>query len=174
MPSLADAYISIGSNIEPKTNILRALQLVAASQCLAAVSTMYRSAALNRPDQPDFINGVCAIETALAPRALKFDCLRPIEELLGRVRTADKYAPRTIDLDIALYAELQICDDDLMVPDPDIRTRPFLAVPLLELAPDLVLPDTGQPLADVVRGMNRSAISADPAFTKYLRERLSL
>ncbi|MCC6694243.1 MAG: 2-amino-4-hydroxy-6-hydroxymethyldihydropteridine diphosphokinase [Candidatus Hydrogenedentes bacterium] len=174
MPPLADAYISIGSNIEPESNILRALRLLATSQRLTAVSTMYRSAALNRPDQPDFINGVCAIETALAPRALKFDCLRPIEEQLGRVRTADKYARRTIDLDIALYADQQICDDDLMVPDPDIRTRPFLAVPLIELAPGLMLPGTGQPLADVVRGMDRSAIAADPAFTKYLRERLSL
>ena len=174
MPPVAEVYISIGSNIEPESNIARALLLLAASQHLTAVSTMYRSAALNRPNHPEFINGACRIETNAAPRALKFDCLRPIESELGRIRSADKFAPRTIDLDIALYADFQICDDDLMVPDPDIRTRPFLALPLLELAPGLVLPDTGQPLAEVVRAMNRDAIVADPDLTQYLRERLSL
>jgi len=67
MPSLADVYISIGSNIEPESNIARALLLLAASQHLTGVSTMYRSAALNHPDQPEFVNGVCRIATNVAP-----------------------------------------------------------------------------------------------------------
>ncbi len=68
--------------------------------------------------------------------------LRPIEAALGRVRGRDKCAARTIDLDVALYG-----DEVIDVPAPDMRERPFLAVPLLELAPDLRLPDTGERLA---------------------------
>lgn len=164
-------YIGIGSNIEPERNITHALDLLARKTDLVAVSPFYRSAALERPEQPDFLNGVCSVATMLSARALKNEVLRAIETTLGRVRCADKYAARTLDLDILLYAD-KVCDeDDLKIPDPDIRTRPFVAVPLLALAPDAVLPDTGERLADLPVAHCAVGLEVDMGFSEQLLER---
>jgi 2-amino-4-hydroxy-6-hydroxymethyldihydropteridine diphosphokinase len=120
-----------------------------ARERVTATSTFYWTEPLGRPGQPRFLNGAWRVETERSARELKFDVLRPIESALGRERNADKYAPRTIDLDVVLYGDGMIEEPDLTVPDPDIRDRPFLAVPLLELAPELRLPDTGERLAEL-------------------------
>lgn len=164
-------YIAFGSSIDPEQNIPDALDLLNARCAVLAVSRMYRSRALDRPGDPDFVNGVCEVRTALPPRALKYDILREIERRLGRVRTKDAYAPRTIDLDIALYRDAVIEEPGLAVPDPDIASRPFLAVPLLELAPDLVLPGTGVRLADAVRGMDAGELAPAENVAGALRKR---
>ena len=117
---MATAYIALGSNIEPCVNIKAALALLAGQCRLMAVSRFYRSRPLNRPEQADFINGVCRIETAHSPRHLKYNILRPIEEALGRIRSGDAYAARTIDLDILLYDDVVTEEDGLTIPDPDI------------------------------------------------------
>ena len=169
-----EALVSVGSNIEPEANIAQAMLLLRDYVQLAAVSTFYRTAPLGRPDQSPFLNGVCLVETEGTPRWLKFDVLRQIESELGRCRTADKYAPRSIDLDIALFGEEIVKDPDLRVPDPDIRERPFVAVPIFELRPDTVLPDTGQALADIVAVFAEADMIADTNFTDSLRARLSL
>lgn len=167
------AYIGIGSNVEPEVNIPRALELLAERARLRAISTFYRTAALDRPGQPDFLNGACRIETDLDPRRLKFETLRDIEARLGRRRTADKYGPCTIDLDVLLYGR-RVCDEpDLRIPDPDIRARPFVAAPLLELAPDAVLPDTGEPLAGIEAARALDRLTPDLEFTREVRQRFS-
>jgi len=127
------AFIAVGSNIEPEHHIRLALEQLARHVTITGLSTFYRTPPLHRPEQPTFINGVVRIETAIPARALKFEVLRTVESRLGRVRTVDKYAPRTIDLDIVLYGSQVIAEPDLRIPDPDLRARPFLAVPLLEL-----------------------------------------
>jgi len=167
------AYISIGSNIEPEKHIAQALRMLASMVRVTAISTFYRTAALGRPDSPSFYNGVVGIETSLAPRELKFGLLREIERSLGRTRGPDRYAARTIDLDIAVYEDAVINETDLVVPDPDVRTRPFVAVPLLQIAPDLVLPDTGVALSDVVSAKRMEC--ADPLyeFASALRKEIS-
>lgn len=170
-PAETVAYIGIGSNVDPEASIGRALELVAQEVRLLGVSTFYRCQALGRPDQPEFLNGACRIATSLAPRPLKFDVLRGVERRLGRERSADKYAPRTIDLDILLYGNVTCDEDDLHIPDPEIRTRPFVAVPLLELAPDAVLPDTGERLADLPAARQGSRLRPDLPFTEHMRER---
>jgi 7,8-dihydro-6-hydroxymethylpterin-pyrophosphokinase len=100
---------------------------------------------------------------------LKRGVLRLIESELGRVRSRESYAPRTIDLDLLLYGNLVIHDRELCIPDPDIRVRPFLAVPLLELKPDLVLPDTDEPLASVRSASDRRGMEPVPELTRILR-----
>ncbi len=143
-----DAFIAVGSNIHPEENVSQALGLLKARVSITAVSTFYRTAAVGRREAPDFINGVIEIRTARPPREVKFDVLRKIEAGLGRVRTADKYAPRPIDLDLILYGTMVVDTPDLHLPDATIRTYPFVAMPLLELACDLILPDTQTPLSD--------------------------
>lgn len=166
---LMSVFLAVGSNIEPEEHIPAALRRLGRSERVTGISTFYCTAAIGRPEQPAFLNGVWRIETTTAPRALKFDVLRSIEAELGRIRDRDKYAPRTIDLDILLYGDLVMVEADLRIPDPDLRSRPFLAVPLLELVPNLVLPDTGEPLSAIVKGQDISELEPAEAFTEHLR-----
>ena len=150
--------ITLGSNMDPETNLPRALRLLAERVRVIGVSKVYESDAINAegnvdPDQPVFLNAAVQIETDLEPLALKYEVLRPIEAALGRERTEDKFAPRPIDLDIALYGDqlLQLDNEDmrLTVPDPDTLERAHVALPLADLAPDLIHPTSGQTLAQI-------------------------
>jgi 2-amino-4-hydroxy-6-hydroxymethyldihydropteridine diphosphokinase len=167
---LVRSFIAVGSNISPAYHIQKALELLIDRVRVVGVSTFYRTRAIDRPDQPDYLNGVFEIKTALRPEALKRDILAPIEKALDRVRTADRYAARTIDLDIALYGDETIDAPDLTIPDPDIRTRPFLAKALLELAPDLILPDTSEPLAEIVDKLGTRDLIPDEEATSALEK----
>lgn len=168
-----NAFVAVGSNIDPRQHIIEALSRLRERARVTATSTFYWTAALDRPEQPRFANGVWQVETDLPARRLKFDVLRIIERQLGRVRTADRYASRTIDLDVVLCGDLVVDEPDLRIPDPDIRTRPFISIPLLELAPDLILPDTGEPLAALPVVADRAGMEADPDFTAQIRTILS-
>ena len=97
--------------------------------------------------QPPFFNAAALIETDLAPGALK-EALLAIEDSLGRVRTADKYAPRPIDLDIALYGQHILGLNGRHIPDPDL--------PLADVAPDWLHPELGLTLAEIARGLHFS------------------
>jgi len=170
------AYVAVGSNLQPEANIPAALERLLSFVRVTASSTFYRTAALRRPGDPEFLNGVWQIETPLNARALKFSVLRGIENELGRIRGVDRYAPRTLDLDLLVYGEAAINEPGLRVPDPDIRSRPFLAAPLLELSAGLVLADTGETLAGVWRGRlgpeAGEPLVADRGMTEQLRERI--
>jgi len=133
-------FIAIGSNIEPELNIPRALKLLSEKVRLFALSTFYSSAPEDSPGSPPFYNGAAEITTELEPMDIKWKVLRPIEEVLGRVRTADKNSPRTMDLDLLLYGNRVIADPRLTLPDPGILDYPFVAIPLAELAPRLIPP----------------------------------
>lgn len=169
-----EAYVTFGSNIDPEFNVPEACSLLLEAVTVSAVSSVYRTKALDRPEQPDYCNGALKIATSLAARELKFDVLRDIEARLGRARSADRFASRPIDLDIALFGDLVIDEADLVVPDPDIRTRPFVAVPLLELSPDLRLPDTGETLETLTAAGMRDGLVKDEGLTERLRTRLGL
>jgi 2-amino-4-hydroxy-6-hydroxymethyldihydropteridine diphosphokinase len=148
---VSPVFITLGSNIEPEKNLPRAVRRLAERFTLRAVSRVYRTAPLGSTAQADFLNAAVLIETNLPPLVLKYDVLRPLEASLGRVRGADKNAPRTIDLDIALYGGL-ILDDPahrITIPDPEIITRAHLALPLADLAPDFVHPLAGRRLAEI-------------------------
>jgi len=128
----AIAFVGVGSNIEPERNILAALETLVTMTTVTRCSTFYRTAALGRPDQPDFINGVWQIETAMTPVQVKQGVLEAIEGRLGRVRTGDKFESRTIDLDLLLYNDMVTHSDMLVLPHGDLE-RPFMYVPAREL-----------------------------------------
>ena len=163
------AYIGVGSSIDPETNIQKALRLMRKCAPIQAVSTFYRSAAIDRPSDPAFVNGVVRIATVLGPVELKRRVLTRIEDDLGRVRGEDKYAPRTIDLDILLYENLALVRDDLRIPDPGIHERPFLAMPLCELDPKLILPDTGESIRRIAARLRDLSMEPLPELTEKLR-----
>ena len=164
------AFISVASNIDPAENVRRALRLLSREVRIVAVSTFYRTRPLGRPEQDDFYNGVLEVQTGVPPAELKHAVLRRIEEQLGRERTEDKYGPRTVDLDVLLYDELVMDTDDLVLPDPDIPHRPFLAIPLHELAPELVLPGSGRPIQDIAAALADHDMQPLPEYTELLRE----
>jgi len=165
---MARAFVGVGSNLDPAHNVPRALAALAGKVRVRGISTFYRTPAEGRPEQPLFYNGVVEIATELAPAALK-QVLRGIEQELGRQRTADKYAPRTIDLDLLLYDDLAGSQPGLTLPDPEIAARPFLAWPLAELDPGLVLPGTGTLVAQLARRLGRAEMEPLAELTARLR-----
>ncbi|MEG2829516.1 MAG: 2-amino-4-hydroxy-6-hydroxymethyldihydropteridine diphosphokinase, partial [Edwardsiella sp. (in: enterobacteria)] len=106
----------------------------------------YRTRPLGPQDQPDYVNAAVALETALSPEAL-LDCTQRIERLQGRERKAERWGPRTLDVDIMLFGEQVIHSERLTVPHYDMKNRSFMLVPLAEIAPDLRFPD-GEALRD--------------------------
>lgn len=165
------AYIAVGSNIEPERHIPEAVRLLSAIIPLTGISAFYITPPIDRPEQGDYRNGMLRVECRVAARALKYEVLRPLEAQLGRVRTADKFAARTIDLDVAVFGNAVIRDPDLTLPDPDLLRRPFLAVALLDLTPDFVMPDMGRALADLVDKDALRGLKPAAALTQMLKER---
>ncbi len=151
---MARAFVAIGSNINAAENVRAAIGMLAQRMPLLGISTVYCTEPLERSEQPAFYNCVVEVDAAMSPRDLKFRVLRPIEEALGRKRSSDKHAPRTIDLDLILYDDLILKDRDLVLPDPEIASRFFLAVPLAELDPDLVIPGTGEHTSGLAAGFS--------------------
>lgn len=140
-------YVGLGSNLaEPVRQLGAALEALAGlPQCrLAAVSSLYASDPLGPPDQPRYVNAVAALDCDLTPLAL-LDALQAIEREQGRERKAERWGPRTLDLDILLFGDLQLDEERLTVPHYHMHARAFVLYPLAEIAPGLVLPD-GQPL----------------------------
>jgi len=149
-PAPTTALIALGSNIEPRANLERALECLARELHVEAVSGLWESEAHGAPGAPRFLNAAVRISCVLPPVSLK-RLLRRIEANLGRRRQGDRNAPRTIDLDLALYGSLVIDDPatGLRLPDPEIRRRAYLALPLAEVGPELPHPETGELLADI-------------------------
>lgn len=126
------AYIGIGSNLGDRAvNAERALQEIAALGTITRISSFYRTAPWGNPDQPWYLNAVVAVETAFPPQPL-LGRLRAIEATMGRVRRA-RWEPRTIDLDLLLYDDLELDEPDLRIPHPYLRERAFVLVPLAEI-----------------------------------------
>lgn len=139
------ACVALGANIgEPLRQIEAGFSALAAlpGTRLLARSSLYRSAPVGYADQPDFINAVAMIETALAPHAL-LDALLEIERAHGRVREFPN-APRTLDLDIVLYGDVVLQEPGLTIPHARMLERAFVMVPLTEIAPDVVVPGRGR------------------------------
>jgi 2-amino-4-hydroxy-6-hydroxymethyldihydropteridine diphosphokinase len=138
------AFIGLGSNLgNPERTVhqgIAALARLPLTQ-LAAASSLYRSAPLGHTEQPDFINAVVKIATGLAPQSL-LAALLETEQRHGRERSF-RNAPRTLDLDLLLYDAESIAAPGLQVPHPRMHERAFVLAPLIELAPDCVIPGMG-------------------------------
>jgi 2-amino-4-hydroxy-6-hydroxymethyldihydropteridine diphosphokinase len=150
------AYVGLGANLEdPVEQVQRAcdeLKNLPASQVLAC-SPLYRSAPLGPQDQPDYVNAVAALQTQLsAPELLM--ALRGIELQHGRRRDGSRWGPRTLDLDILLYGDLQQDAPELTLPHPGLHERAFVLYPLYDVAPELQIPGRGsvRALRELVSG----------------------
>lgn len=137
---MIDVYIGLGSNLDdPKQQVIRAVESLKMlpDTVWVAQSSWYESEAIG-PEQPNFINGVARIQTQLAPEIL-LDALQAIEQDHQRVRT-QHWGPRTLDLDILLWGQEVLNSARLTVPHAFLKERCFVILPLLELAPSLMLP----------------------------------
>ena len=161
-------FVAVGSNVAPEENVTRALRLLDGEIGILGVSTFYRTPALDRPEDPPYVNGVIEVGDSLGPQDLK-RLLQQTEQVVGRERVADRYASRTMDLDLLIYGDQVSTSGGLTLPHPDIRERPFVAIPLLELAPDLTLPDSKTELRSVAGSLPSYPMEPLRDFTSRLR-----
>lgn len=149
------AYIAIGSNLSaPLEQVNAAIQALAdiPQSRVVAVSSFYRTPPLGPQDQPDYLNAAVALETALDAESL-LDNTQRIELQQGRERKAERWGPRTLDLDIMLFGDAIIRTGRLTVPHYDMKNRGFMLWPLIEIAPQLTFP-TGESLQAVLEHLN--------------------
>lgn len=136
------AFIGLGSNLEnPATQLARAVAELAGlpETTLLAQSPFYASRPVGPQDQPDFVNGAAELRTSLSAHQL-LDHLQAIEQAHGRERLRH-WGPRTLDLDLLVFGDETIQDERLTVPHAEIANRDFVLQPLLDLTPELALPD---------------------------------
>lgn len=154
----AKVYLGLGSNLNsPARQIKTALKAIAKlpGTQLVRCAPWYQSIAIGPGNQPRYINTVVAIDTVLKPRPL-LQALQQIEQQQGRKRIV-RWGPRTLDIDILLYARLALNTQQLKIPHPRLRERNFVLYPLADIAPDLNLPD-GSPLARLLANSSPEGI----------------
>lgn len=139
--------ILLGSNIHPGKNLKKALGILGEHTWIKSRSSVWRTQAVGS-DGPDFLNMAVEIETDLGADQIKSRLIRDIESRLGRVRTEDKYAPRTIDLDIILV------NDEVI--DSDVWIKAFVALPVSEIRPGLPNPYNGSTIAETAHELKSS------------------
>lgn len=144
------SFLGLGSNLnDPKRQVSLAIEHVAKipNTELLAQSSFYRSAPMGPQDQSPYINVVLKTSTALSPLALLGE-LQGIENAFGRDRSVERWGPRVIDLDILLFGKREVALKKINIPHPGLSERDFVLFPLLEIAPQLRLPN-GTLLADL-------------------------
>ena len=152
------AFVGLGSNLnDPQNQVLQALLALDGlpHTRVLARSSLYRSAPVGFLEQPDFINAVAQLETALSPRAL-LDALLGLERECGRTRKF-RNAPRTLDLDVLLYDDLRCHEHGLTIPHPQMHLRAFVLRPLLEIVPGCVIPGIG-PAQEALQGCQQQQL----------------
>lgn len=147
-----EAFLLLGSNIEPEKNILKALEYLNQNFRIINVSNTWQTKAVGSK-AADFLNTAVQLETSLDDHTLKEHCLCQIEELLGRVRQADKNAPRTIDLDIILFNGIVL--------DEAVFRHAHLILPFSELLPDLHDPMSKQELSTLAKKVKKEALARE-------------
>jgi 2-amino-4-hydroxy-6-hydroxymethyldihydropteridine diphosphokinase len=154
---MARAFIGLGANLgDTQAQLHGAIQALGGfpQTRLVNASSLYRSAPVGYAQQPDFINAVAEVETALSPRDL-LDALLQLEAESGRTRSFPN-APRTLDLDLLLYGSEVIVEERLSVPHPRMHERAFVLMPLVEIAPDVDIPGRGAASGWLSRTANQS------------------
>jgi 2-amino-4-hydroxy-6-hydroxymethyldihydropteridine diphosphokinase len=152
-----EAVIGLGSNLGDRRSALAgAVRACARLGDLLAVSSLYETAPVG-PPQPAYLNAALLLRTELEPDAL-FDRLLAIEREHGRVR-AERWGPRTLDLDLLLIVGRSVQSERLTVPHPALAERAFALLPLLEVAPDAREPSSAREYRDIASGVDRSGVS---------------
>lgn len=153
-------YLGLGANldqpVEQLNSAVNALKSLAGTHA-HVVSRYYSSKPMGPQDQPDYVNAVMALSTHLTPHQL-LDHTQKIEQEHGRVRKAERWGARTLDIDILLFGEQHINDERLTVPHYGLPEREFVLYPLLEIAPQLSLPN-GQPIATLAERVDKRGLT---------------
>ena len=147
-------YLGLGSNVGDREGHLRAAAEMLAERGIEveAVSSMYETEPVGEIlDQPDFLNAAIRVRTELGPEEL-LDVCKEIEAERGRALDAPRHSPRPLDVDLLLLGDLELETDRLTLPHREVRARRFVLLPLLELDPELTLPD-GTRLGDALEGL---------------------
>lgn len=163
MPSRT-GYLGLGSNVgDPRANLAEAVtRLDAAGVAVEAVSSLYATEPVGEIlDQPDFLNAAARVVTDLEPEAF-LDVCKEIELEMGRDPDAPRHAPRPVDIDLLLLGDLELETERLALPHREVSTRRFVLVPLLDLDPELALPD-GTALADCLATLADAEQRVEPA-----------
>lgn len=162
------AYIGLGSNLaDPVTQLqaaLAALDQIPGTRCVRH-SSLYRSAPLGsknqrRKGQPDYINAVAMLDTRLTALELLRE-LQAIEHRQGRVRGAERWGPRTLDLDLLMYGDVRSESEALALPHPRMHERSFVLYPLHEIAPELEVPGQGSVFSLAERCRRQDTLSCE-------------
>jgi deoxyguanosine kinase len=161
--TIATAYIGLGSNLgDSKACIDQALEMLRETDGIDSVQAaeIITTKALAKSDQPDYQNTAAKLQVSLTPEEL-LACMMKIEDELGRTRP-ERYAPRTIDLDILIYDDLIIATDDLTVPHPQMHLRSFVMTPMAEIAPGLIHPSLGVSMDELSKRLNGESFMLSP------------
>lgn len=155
------AYVSLGSNIDPVKNLQAAVNRLRDYGTVTAISSVYQTPPYGEMNQPDFLDVVVEIYTGMLPADFKVNVLRKIEDELGRTRDpALKYGPLTLDMDIMLWGDRAFAfgDKPWRVPNAGITQYAADAIPLAEIAPDVIHPETGETLAQIAARLDAVGI----------------
>jgi len=164
------AFVALGSNLQPEIHLQEAISHLLSLGQIKDISRAYRSKPVGGRKQPDFLNAALLVRVSEEPSHIR-NQLRKIETALGRVRTEDKYASRTIDLDLVLLGDR--VDPKFPLPDPEILTREHLAVPLAEIAPDFCHPITGEALETIAARLRQGGLQPDLKVSQRLSDLLA-
>jgi 2-amino-4-hydroxy-6-hydroxymethyldihydropteridine diphosphokinase len=149
---VSTAYLALGGNLG---DVLATFRRVVAELEPARLSSAYRTRALLPPGEsggaPDYWNAVCELATQESPRGL-LERLHAIERTFGRERRT-RWAARTLDLDLLLYDDVVADDPALTLPHPGLSSRPFVLVPLVEIAPDVLVPPHGRSAGELLAAL---------------------
>jgi 2-amino-4-hydroxy-6-hydroxymethyldihydropteridine diphosphokinase len=162
------AFLGIGSNLgDRRAQLAAALRELSADPAVRIVqgSSIFETKPVGNTDQPDFLNMVVQLNTALPPLALLKVCL-DVEAWLGRERR-ERWGPRTIDLDVLIYGNEKFNDERLVLPHPRMHERSFVMVPLAEIAPDAVV--KGRTAREIAADLGTAGLRAVELWADFSR-----
>ncbi|WP_417384054.1 2-amino-4-hydroxy-6-hydroxymethyldihydropteridine diphosphokinase [Gimesia sp.] len=153
-------YLALGSNIRPELHLPEAVRLLAGCGKIIRKSSVWQSQPVGDEHQADFLNAAVLLETDCDAQRIWDEVIPGIEARLLRVRDPlNKNGPRTIDVDLVLFNAAQLQIAHRIVPDPDIDSRIFLAVPLAELDPGYCVPGLGRSLSEIAAELQANSES---------------
>ena len=155
MADYYQALLLLGSNIDPEINLPLAVHKLGRYGRVRRISGVWESPAMGNPGAPGFLNAALLLETSLSAGELKEAAIARVEAELGRVRCDDRNAPRTMDIDIILFGHSGLLIGSLSFPDPDLLKRPFVAIPVAEIAPKHIHPETGETFEEISARFNK-------------------